>query len=207
MSIHEAITLLIDGGIVIFPTDTAWGIGCRADDEQAVARLFRIRRRPAQQAMPVLVDSMTMAEKYYTTPLPDIVRHLMKRYWPGALTIVYICRESAVSPLLRGNRNTIGLRMPDHEVPLTLIRSTGVPILGPSANFHGHPTPFSAKDLDPELVKLTDGIIDGACSPACLASTVIDCTKVPPNILRQGAVTVSLSSPQSQSSSQFSSQS
>lgn len=180
------------GGIIIFPTDTAFGIGCRVDDEQAVERLFQIRRRPVEKATPVLVDSLSMAEKYYTSPLPDEVQQLMKDHWPGALTIVYTCAESLVPPLPRGGGKTIGLRMPDHTVALELIRGVGVPILGPSANFHGYPTPFSFDALDPELVKLVDGVVEGECKPARLASTVIDCTETPPKILRQGAVTLEL---------------
>lgn len=192
MSIQEAIHVLTEGGIIIFPTDTAFGIGCRLDDEQAVKRLFRIRRRPAEKATPALVDSIAMAEKYYTTPLPDIVRHLMKTYWPGALTIVYRCRINRVPPLPRGNGKTIGLRMPDHPAPLALIQGIGVPILGPSANFHGQATPYAVDELDPELATLADGIIDGQCKHDRQASTVVDCTQTPPKILRQGALSIGL---------------
>lgn len=186
----EFCTLLAAGGIIIFPTDTAFGIGCRVDDEKAVERLFRIRRRPAEKATPVLVESRDMAKRYFTDPLPDHVGYLMKQYWPGALTIVYDCRTDRIPSLVRGGGKTIGLRMPDHAIALDMIRSVGVPILGPSANFHGQPTPFTVDELDPALVALVDGVIDGSCKPARQASTVVDCTQNPPKILRQGAVTL-----------------
>jgi len=189
--IQEVITILNQGGIVIFPTDTAFGIGCRVDKEDSVKRLFDIRKRPASQAVPVLVNSFSMAEKYWQTPLPDIVRHLAEKYWPGGLTIIYKCIEEEISPLVRGNGKTIGFRMPDHEIPLNFIEKIQVPLLGPSANFHGEKTPFYFKDLDSALIRQVDFILDGECK-AKLASTVIDCTQTPFKILRQGTVVIKL---------------
>jgi len=191
VNLIEAIGILKEGGIVIYPTDTAFGIGCRIDNPESVARLFQIRKRPLTQATPVLVSSKEMAEKYFLSPLPDNVRHLISDYWPGALTIVYECRKDMVFPLVRGGGDTIGLRMPNHEVPLTLIRNLGVPILGPSANFHGKPTPFRYEDLDKQLIKLVDYVLPGKCSARNI-STVIDCTSKPWKIIRQGAIKVML---------------
>lgn len=190
MTIQEAISTLRNGGIVIFPTDTAFGIGCRADSETAVERLFRIRRRPAEKATPVLVDSPEMAKRYWVSPLSPTVDQLTKTYWPGALTIVAACQTKQIPSLVRGGGKTIGLRMPDHQTALQLIHEVGVPILGPSANFSGHVTPFSVQELDPNLILLVDGVVDGFCSPARQASTVIDCTETPPTVLRQGATTI-----------------
>lgn len=188
-SVNEAIEILKQGGIVIYPTDTAFGIGCRIDDEAAVKRLFKIRKRPLTQATPVLVDSADMAQKYFLSPLPDNVRRLMKKFWPGALTIVYPCKKDLVPPLVRGNGENIGCRMPNHEVALKLISRVGVPILGPSANFHGQTTPYSYNELDEELVKFADDIISGECKTGNV-STVVDCSVDPWKILRQGAVTL-----------------
>lgn len=183
----EAIKVLKEGGIVIYPTDTAFGIGCRMDDSIAVERLFKIRKRPVSQATPVLVNSIDMAQKYLHSPLSDNVRHLMSRYWPGALTIIYPCRENLVPPLVRGDGKNLGFRMPDHEIALSLIKGVGVPILGPSANFHGKSTPYEYDGLDPELVKLVDYVIYGECKTGNV-STVVDCSVAPWKILRQGAV-------------------
>lgn len=185
-AIINAIKILKDGGIVIFPTDTAFGIGCRMDDKKAVDRLFAIRRRPLSQATPVLVASETMGLPYYLDP-SEIVRHLMKKYWPGALTIIAKCKKKLVYSPIRGGGQTIGLRMPNHETALKLIRGVGVPILGPSANFHGHPTPYRFEDLDPEFVKLVDYVVPGICSVG-MASTVVDCSVTPYRIVRQGAI-------------------
>lgn len=187
-AIRQAIRVVSEGGIVIYPTDTAFGIGCRIDHIKSVDRLFSLRRRPSRQAMPVLVDSIEMALAYFIHP-NDIVRHLMKQYWPGALTIVSWCNTSLVYSPIRGNGNTIGMRMPDHEAPLSIISGIGVPILGSSANFHGEKTPYRYEDLDPELVSLADYVIPGVCRKGN-ASTVVDATGSRLTILRQGAITV-----------------
>ncbi len=184
--IEEAITIVKNGGIVIFPTDTAFGIGCRMDHKKAVDRLFEIRSRPLTQATPVLVASEAMGLPYYVDP-PEIVRRLMKKYWPGALTIIAKCKKKLVYSPIRGAGETIGLRMPNHETALELIRGVSVPILGPSANFHGQPTPYRYEDLDQELIKLVDFVIQGV-SPVGMASTVVDCSVSPYRIVRQGAI-------------------
>ena len=196
--IQEAIQILKEGGIVIYPTDTAFGIGCRIDDAAAVDKLFSIRRRPTTQATPVLVESIAQALSYYDSP-NDIVRRLMKTYWPGALTIIAKCKKNLILSPIRGGGEMVGLREPDHETALSLIRGVGVPILGPSANFHGEPTPYTFDSLDPELIKLVDYVVPGkykaglpseASAKEGNVSTVVDVAATPPKIIRQGAVTL-----------------
>jgi L-threonylcarbamoyladenylate synthase len=187
--LHKATEILKKGGIVIFPTDTAYGIGCRMDSKKAVKRLFEIRKRPLRQAVPVLVDSIVMAEKYLLSPLPDNVRHLMEKYWPGALTIVYPCKLQKVPSLVRGGTDKLGVRMPNHKLVLDLIKSVKVPILGPSANFHGFPTPYDCENLDKKLVKLVDYVIKGKCLGKKV-STVIDYSTISWKIIRQGAAVI-----------------
>lgn len=185
-ALQQAIAVLKDGGVIIYPTDTAFGIGCRMDDQKAVDRLFAIRRRPLSQATPVLVASDDMALTYYANP-SNIVRRFMRDYWPGALTIIALCKKELVYSPIRGGGETIGMRMPDHEEIRAVIRGVSVPILGPSANFHGAPTPYRFEDLDPELVKLVDFVLPGKCKRGTV-STVVDCSVEPYRIVRQGAV-------------------
>lgn len=188
-NLDTAIKILQEGGIVIYPTDTAFGIGCRVDKEKSIERLFQLRKRPVSQATPVLVNSIAMAAKYFLSPLPNNVRQLMKEYWPGALTIVYSCKKDMVPLLVRGGGETIGLRLPNNEVALALINAVGIPILGPSANFHGQETPFEYSQLDSNLIKLVDYVLDGSCSLSNV-STVVDCASFPWKIIRQGAVKI-----------------
>ncbi len=185
--INQAINILNEGGIVIFPTDTAFGIGCRMDLGKSVRKLFKIRRRPRFQATPVLVDSIEMAEKYLVSPLSNIVRQMMEKHWPGGLTVIAKCQKEKVTPLVRGNGENLGVRIPDNMTTQELIKGVGVPILGPSANFHGNPTPFHIKDIDPHLIKLVDLVLDGECKNN-LASTVVDFSVSPYRIIREGAV-------------------
>lgn len=136
--------------------------------------------------MPILVSSIEMALSYYLDP-SYIVRRLMREYWPGALTIVAPCKKNLIYSPIRGGGKNIGLRMPNHPAILKIIEEVGVPVLGPSANFHGDPTPYSTADLNPELVKLVDYVVPGECTIK-QASTVVDCSVTPYKILRQGAV-------------------
>lgn len=187
--IKEAIRVLDEGGIVIFPTDTAFGIGCRLDRPDSVDRLFALRRRPVSKAMPLLVDSVAMALLYLDHP-GDIVRRLMKAHWPGGLTIVAPCKKNLVYSPIRGNGATIGVRQPDHGTTLAIISGAGVPLLGSSANFHGKETPHHREDLDPELVSQVDYVVPGVCAQR-KASTVVDTTVIPAVIIRDGAVLLS----------------
>jgi L-threonylcarbamoyladenylate synthase len=191
-TIARAVHVLKSGGIAIFPTDTAFGIGCRIDDEAAVKRLFRIRKRAENKAVPVLISSVSMAETFLK-PIPaDVIDQLIKPYWPGGLTIVLPCDAEKVSSLVRGGTDTMGVRVPDHLLTVEIINGVGVPIIGTSANFSGKATPYSVEDLDPELTKLVDVVVPGECHGK-QASTVIDCTKKPWKILRQGAVELKVS--------------
>ena len=188
-NIKKAVEVLNQGGIVIFPTDTAFGIGCKIDDEKAIARLFAIRKRPQSQPTPVLFDSIERV-KEFVFPFDSKVEQLMREYWPGALTLILYCNKLKVPSLVRAGGETLGVRIPDHEVPVQLIKNVDVPILGPSANFHGEKTPYSFPELDKDLVKLVDFVIDGKTKTKNLTSTVVDCSVLPFKILRQGAVSL-----------------
>lgn len=185
---NNAIHIIKNGGIAIFPTDTAFAIGCRVDDPGAVDRLFAIRKRSITKATPVLVSDISMALAYFESP-SDIVRHLMQTYWPGALTIVSNSKKNLVHSPVLGGGNTIGLRMPNHKTALHLIAGVGVGVIGTSANFAGLKTPYTYEELDPQLVSLVDVVVPGECTVGNV-STVVDCTTGKLTIIRQGAVTL-----------------
>ncbi len=189
--VREAVKVLKNGGIVIFPTDTAIGIGCRIDNEQAVKRLFEIRRRPQNKAVLALVDSVEMAEKYLL-PIPKKVKdELINSYWPGKLTIILKCNTEKVPSLVRGGGDSLGVRLPNNSTLLKLIKGVGVPIVAPSANLSGEKTPYSFEELNPELVKLADYVLNIKLSGEKNVSTVIDCTIEPWKIVREGAIKIS----------------
>src|SRR5258708_26546008 len=126
--VRKAIQVLKNGGIVIFPTDTAFGIGCRIDDEKAVKRLFMIRKRPVTKAVPVLVSSLHMAQEYVQEVPQDVIEKLVKPYWPGALTIVLKSKIDKVPSLVRVGSETLGVRVRVHCITLALINGVEVPI-------------------------------------------------------------------------------
>ena len=186
-TLPNAVKILKQGGIIIFPTDTAYGMGCRVDDAAAVKRLFTIRKRVETKAVPVLVGSRQMARKYWQSPLPSSIEDLMQQHWSGGLTIIYTAAPNRFAPLVLGGGTTVGLRMPNHEIPLGLIHGVGVPIIGTSANFAGGGTPYSFEELDKDLVKPVDGVVRGECG-GNKSSTVVDCTVTPMKILREGII-------------------
>ncbi|HVZ67112.1 MAG TPA: L-threonylcarbamoyladenylate synthase [Patescibacteria group bacterium] len=186
-SINKSIKVVKNGGIIIFPTDTAFGIGCRVDSPSSISRLFKLRRRPKEKAVPILVSSIKMAEKY--AEITPTARKLMEKYWPGGLTIVVKCREEKVPELARGGGKTIGLRMPKHETTLAIIRSVNNPLIGCSANFAGESTPYKMSDLNLDLISKVDLVVRGRTS-AKIASTVVDTTGKDIKVLRSGAVKI-----------------
>ncbi len=190
MNSKKIISILNQGGIVIFPTDTAFGIGCRLDMNNSIKKLFNIRKRPHDKAVPVLASSIKMIKEYVKDLDPE-VENLMKKHWPGGLTIVVNCKKNKVSHLVTGGTEKIGFRIPDHRTTRDMIRTVGVPILGPSANFSGLPTPFKFSDLDEDLTVLVDLVVKGRCRGG-QPSTVIDVTSTPWKILRQGVVKINL---------------
>lgn len=185
-SLSKAIKIVKDGGIIIYPTDTAFGIGCRIDKEESVRKLFKLRKRPDEKAVPILVSSINMARMY--SGLSGESLKLAKKYWPGGLTVV-VKSEPTVPSIVRGGGETIGVRMPNHNTTLELIRRVGVPIVGCSANFAGGKTPYKISDLDPELIKLCDFVMNGRCS-AKTASTVVSINQNKVTVLREGAVKI-----------------
>jgi L-threonylcarbamoyladenylate synthase len=185
-NLEKAIKVVRDGGIIIYPTDTAFGIGCRIDKVDSVRRLYKIRRRPSEKAVPVLVSSKKMAEEYASDIKPEAFE-LIEKYWPGGLTLVLRSTVAKVPEIVRGGGLTVGLRMPNHDSALELIRKVGVPIVGCSANFAGEATPYKMSDLNPELIKLVDFVLPGRTTLK-KASTVVDLSSGKMKIIREGAV-------------------
>lgn len=189
VGIDDAAQLFGSGKIGIFPTDTAFGIGCVIDNVEAVEKLFKIRNRPTNKPTPVLVNSVGMVEKITQNSLDEDVKKIIHNYWPGGLTVVVSNNNDAIPDLVRGGTKTLGVRMPNHEGMLEIIKKVGKPILAPSANFGGGQTPFSLDEVEQDLIDLADFVVEGECL-GNKSSTVLDCTQKPYKILRQGAVMI-----------------
>src|SRR3990167_4016665 len=191
-NIKQAIKILKQGGIVIFPSDTTFVISCRMDNSKAVKKLFKIKKRSKNKAVLVLADSLKMAQEY-TLPIgEDVKKKLIKKFWPGPLTIILKANLKKVESLVRGGKETLGVRIPHHKTSLFLVKEVGVPLLAPSANFQGEKTPFRFEDLNPDLILQVDLLLLGNTGSYKKPSTIIDCSVVPWKILRRGAIKLDL---------------
>lgn len=189
LNVQDAIRALKRGEIIIFPTDTAFGIGCRMDDPLAVKRIFEIKRRSTENALLVLVDSVKMAESY--VKIPQVVRtKLINQYWPGGVSIFFHRKKEKVLDVVTGGTDVLAVRMPDHIIIRKIITGVGVPIIATSANVSGEGTPYSLSEVSDEILNSVDAVLKGECTYK-KESTIIDTTVTPWSIIRAGAVNVS----------------
>lgn len=182
----EAAAILQSGGVVAFPTDTVYGLGALADCPDAVRRIFEIKKRPLTQALPVLAADVEQAASV-ADDIPEAARLLMARFWPGALTLV-LPRAVWIPDEVTAGGLTIAVRVPAHPLTLALIHVAGGPLVGTSANVHGHPSPVTADGVREQLGDSVDLTIDGGRAPGGIESTVVDVSVSPPRILRQGII-------------------
>jgi len=185
---ERAVQILRRGGLVIFPTDTVYGVGCRADSAGSVLRLYRIKKKPEYQLSPILIADWNQFATLHCTSTPQI-KKLIEAYWPGPLTVILKCQSEVFPPPLLGENRKISLRMPKFELVQALVRKLFVPIVATSANFHGEETPAKFEELDADFARLADFVIEGKCQLE-KPSTIVDCTADPFRIVRQGALTV-----------------
>jgi L-threonylcarbamoyladenylate synthase len=177
--------LLRQGQLIVFPTETVYGLGASAWHPAAVRRIFEAKGRPADNPLIVHISSIDMVGKF-AAQIPVRARSLMQKFWPGPLTLIFR-KKPEVLDLITGGMDTVALRMPDHELALELIAQAG-PLVAPSANKSGRPSPTRIEhvlaDFGSELP-----IIDGGPCRLGLESTVIDMSVQPPCILRPGFIT------------------
>ena len=185
-ALPEAVAVLKGGGLVVYPSDTVYGLGAAASDERAVERAFAVKGRDAVKALSLLLANAADLEPL-CAEVPLLARVLAQRYWPGPLTLV-LRRSPAFRSAALGGGDTIAVRVPGHPFLRALIRALGEPITGTSANRSGRPACRSAEEAEQELGDAVDLIIDGGPSRAGLESTVVDVTRGLPVVLREGAI-------------------
>ena len=183
--IDRAVSILRDGGLVAYPTDTVYGLAALPTDDAAVNRLFAAKGRRPDQPTPLLIASPADLARV-AQEVPHVATRLMQAFWPGGLTVVLRRHPDFHSLAVPGN--TVGVRVPDHEVPRELVRRLGSPITGTSANLAGGPDPLTAEDVRAQLGDRIDLIIDAGACRGGMPSTLVDCTSDPPRILREGPI-------------------
>ena len=188
IELEEAVRSLNSGGVVVFPTDTLYGLGADVFSLAALQRIFSIKGRRADLALPVLVAGLDQVEAV-AQPMSAQAQRLAERFWPGSLTLV-MRRSPALPGLVTGGADTVAVRMPGHPVPLELARRLGRPITGTSANRSGQPDLLDLSALENQLGNLVDHIIQTGPVPAGTASTIVNVTGDTPQLLRGGAISL-----------------
>lgn len=175
--IKEAAAILKKGGLVVFPTETVYGIGANLFDKKAIDRLYKIKQRPKDKPFTIHIASFN-ALKELKINLSKQAERLIRRYWPGPLTIL----------AFNDKNEKIGLRMPKNKIALELIDKASVPVVAPSANLSGKKPPVSVEEVISGISGSVDAIIDGGITQIGIESTVVDVTENPFKILRNGAI-------------------
>lgn len=168
------------------PTETVYGLAGNGLDERAVQEIYEVKGRPAVKPLSLMVPDEAAMERY-CDPVPEAARALARRFWPGPLTIVMRAREE-VPALVRAGGETVGLRCPDHPLTLELLRQAGIPFAAPSANPSGEPSPKTARQVLDYFDGKIAAVVDGGPCQLQVESTLIDLSRKPYRILRQGAL-------------------
>ncbi|UCF31989.1 MAG: threonylcarbamoyl-AMP synthase [bacterium] len=183
-SLRTAVALLRNGGLVIVPTETFYGIACDALDPGAVGRLALLKARERGKPIPLIAGSVG-AIREAVSELPPLFQSLAGAFWPGPLTLVLAARSIFPGEITAGT-STIGVRIPGESFALELARAFGGLITATSANVAGQPPPRSPGEIDLETARGVDLVVDGGVTPGGLPSTVLDLTLAPPAIVRPG---------------------
>lgn len=185
--IEQAAKAIKRGSLVAFPTETVYGLGADAFNEQAVGKVYAAKGRPSDNPLIVHVADAEQVEKY--AMVDARAKKVMDAFWPGPLTIILPVVPGAISHTVTGGLETVASRMPDNDVTRTLIRMADTPIVGPSANTSGKPSPTTAQHVYHDLHGKIAGILDDGATTIGVESTVIDLSVAQPAVLRPGKIT------------------
>lgn len=185
--LKEPAKVIRNGGIVIFPTETVYGIGTNGFDEKSIKKIYELKRRDSNKPISLLVSNMEMVEMV-AKDISDLEYKLMRKFWPGPFTII-LKKKSIVPDILTSNGDTVGVRMPSGEIAKKLIEYAEVPIAAPSANISGKPSGIDINDIMKDFEGKVDCIIDNGTSELGVASTIVKVVDNVPYILREGTIT------------------
>lgn len=186
-AIAEAAAIIRRGGLVVFPTETVYGLGADACNPLAVARIFEVKSRPRIDPIIVHIADISAAPLYGR--FPDGAAVLMRRFWPGPLTLV-VPKTDLVPPIVTAGLDTVAIRMPAHPAALSLIHAAGRALAAPSANAFGSVSPTEARHIADQISDRIDLVLDGGRCPVGVESTVLSLVGPFPRILRSGGITL-----------------
>ncbi|MGD8353492.1 MAG: L-threonylcarbamoyladenylate synthase [Pseudomonadota bacterium] len=181
---HQAVSILRDGGLIIAPTETFYGIIADAYSQKAIDRVVTLKEREFGNPIPLIAgDTITVSKS--AAYIPPVFKPLADKFWPGPLTLVLKAAEGFPDGVTAGT-GSIGIRIPAQSPALDLAKFIRGPLTATSANFSGRPPARNIRDLDEELVKAVDLVIDGGWTPGVKPSTVLNLTTSPPELIRSG---------------------
>lgn len=186
--VEAAAQLIANGQLVAFPTETVYGLGADATNVTAVKQVYLAKGRPSDNPLIVHVADVATVERF-AQPLSVAAKKLIKAFWPGPLTMIFKLKPHALAPEVTGGLQTAAFRNPANEATLALIRAAKTPIVGPSANTSGKPSPTTAQHVLHDLNGKIAGILDDGATKVGVESTVLDLSTATPAVLRPGAVT------------------
>ena len=187
--IKEAAEFIKNGGTVAFPTETVYGLGADALNVKAVEKIFKAKGRPQDNPLIIHVSSKNIDA--YVKEIPEVANKLIDKFWPGPLTII-LRKKDIIPDVTSANLDSIGIRMPDNEIARKLIELSNTTIAAPSANISGRPSPTDIQRCIEDLDGKVDCILGGEQSNIGVESTIVDCTVVPPMVLRPGGITLEM---------------
>jgi len=186
--IDKAVKTLKNGGVLVFPTETVYGIGCGVFVRQSIRRVLAIKKRKTDKPLPVLIsDTDQLAGLVKGSPA--MAASLIKAFWPGPLTVIFEAGEAVPEEVTAGT-GTVGVRMPDHPLCLEIIKEYGHPVIAPSANISGQEPPASFMKIEPAVIEEADMAMDDGVCRYGIPSTVVDATGRELVIVREGAITI-----------------
>lgn len=185
--LKEAARIIKQGGIVVFPTETVYGIGVNCFDEKAVRKLYEIKQRQLDKPISLLVSNMKMVNKI-AKDITEMEYKMMKKFFPGPLTMI-LKKRNIIPDVVTSKQDTVGVRMPSDRIALKLIEYANVPIATTSANISGNPSETNLESIIKCFEGKVDYFVDGGESEIGLASTIVQMVDEIPNILRQGSIT------------------
>jgi len=186
MILAHAASVIRDGGLVAFPTDTVYGLGADPRLAEAVAAVCRVKGRTGQVGLPLVAADLEQVEM--VGRLTRLAAHLADRFWPGPLSVLIEAAPS-VSGAIHGGSGLVAVRVPDHAVARGLARALGHPIVATSANRSGEPAATTPDEVAGALGEAIEVLLDAGASPGELPSTIVDATGAEPRLVRAGAIT------------------
>ena len=184
--ISAAADILRQGGLVGIPTETVYGLGANALDAEAVNKIFEAKGRPQDNPLIIHIPGPQWLPRY-CEDVPPLAYTLARKFWPGPLTMI-LKRKPIVPDTTTAGLDTVGVRCPDHQVTLSIIREAGVPVAAPSANTSGRPSCTTAADVMEDMEGKIDAVVDGGPCQVGVESTILDLTCTPPRLLRPGGL-------------------